>query len=291
MKVNLKGIMPSISAQDSAHTHHVLDYYAECWLSRFSDGHNPKSKAMHLGYFTTDGLSNDDAKLKTNQLIAEILGISKNEYATIVDLGCGIGGTCIYLAQRFSNSAFTGVNISKEQLKFAEHLRSSEGLTEERIQLELADYAKTSLKSSSSNYVFALESLCHAQSKESVYAEVHRILADKGVFLFVDYFEIRVPDNREEEDLLNIFRNGWAVSQYIRDHKQQLLSTGFHSITEQSLVDHVKPGIDISYETAIRKLEKNESTDLVRNHLLACKALKQLVDLELIDYRYVRCVK
>ncbi len=267
----------------------LLKYYDECWLERFEKGHNPKSLAMHLGYFTEESMDNDAAKVNTNKFLAEHLGIKNDTKASLADFGCGIGGTCIYLAKNYPNLRISGINISSTQVDFANRIKEQNNINGQ-IEYLISDYSKTNLADSSLDYVIAVESICHAVDKQKVYSEAYRVLKPGGRFVFMDYFEEREANTPEELEWLSDFRKGWAIIEYIRNHGELLSQVDFSHITQTSLLDKVGPGILNSYTKAVAKLGDN-SSETFNNHLKACVALKELTDRGIIDYKIITAQK
>jgi cyclopropane fatty-acyl-phospholipid synthase-like methyltransferase len=265
----------------------VIRYYNSCWLERFEKGHNPISRAMHLGHFVHPQMDNDEAKLHANRFLAESVQIPEHTEVAIADLGCGVGGTCFYLAKTYAKATVHGVNISPDQVAFANRLRELNGL-DDRVRFFVSDYSSSLLDTGSYDYVFGVESICHAIDKGKVYEEAFRLLRPGGVFAMMDYTEEREPYSDEEKGLLEDFRIGWAIETYIQDHLSALSSVGFREVSESSILKNVIPGIDHSYQKALRNLSLDQDEDSdVRNHLKACIALKPLSEAGLIDYKLI----
>ncbi len=270
----------------------IIEYYNQCWLTRFEAGHNPLSLAMHMGYFDEPRMDNDHAKLNANKFLTSYIAIPHTGNCTIADLGCGVGGTCLYLAENFPDAHIAGVNISAKQIEFANALKNGKN-REYKVTYHVADYAATGLPAGTFDFVMGIESICHAPYKLKVYSEAYRLLKPGGCFAFMDYFEVKSPITPLQERLLTDFRKGWAVDAYITNADTELQQIGFKSVKGQSIVAKVQPGIEYSYKKAIQALSKvsYNTQPVFYNHLKACIALKELVDDNLIDYRVVQAIK
>ncbi len=268
------------------HRQKVINYYSECWLNRFKEGHNPKSRAMHLGYFDNGSTDNDDAKNKMNELLAAKIGLAGQSDWQLVDAGCGVGGTCVYLAKNFPGVKITGINIASDQIEFAEREVRLAGLTG-AVNFISSDYTNTPLATSSVNVVYAVESLCHASDKAEFFAEAMRILQPGGKVIMLDYV-LTMPEaslSPANAALLHNFKEGWSVKDYIENPPQYLTQAGFTAIENSSIIDKVFPGIKQSYDKAEAILDRNEPVSAnMKKHLLACYALKKLVEDNVIDY-------
>lgn len=288
---------PSIDADASKNREDVLRYYDTCWLNRFRDGHNPKSFAMHFGIFDRENADNDEAKLETNRFIARQLCLNAHDKGSLVDLGCGIGGTCLYMAKNFPLLDVIGVNLSATQLSFAQRLMADNGV-DQRVILREEDYCHTGLKAGAASHAYAVESLWHATDKGALFSEAYRILSNDGHFLVIDYFQLRPTSSPEEENMLRTFNIGWGayepgtgpIAAHAYDHEQHMRSIGFKEVRTESLLASVMPGIVNSYHKALRKME-GELTDDLKRHYEACVALKLLADRGLVGYGMIKAVK
>lgn len=275
-------------------TDDVIEYYNSCWLNRFSEGHNPTSYAMHFGLFRNEDDDNDKAKIQTNQLLAEALGIPFNEACSVADMGCGVGGTCMFLAERHKLAKIHGINISEPQLQYARGIISAKNL-DGQVEFRQRDYRDTGLLAASMDYAFALESLWHAEVKIHVFNEANRILRSGGVFVVIDYFQTAEAKSETQQKNLKLFNNGWGAYElgtgpiltYNEDYENELLQVGFKDVKSESLLSFVHRGIIKSYEKAIVKIEEDHCSGNLLKHYQACIALKELVDNNLMDYRIV----
>jgi len=276
----------------TTHIENVLNYYNDCWLTRFEQGHNPISHAMHMGYFENGISNNDEAKQRMNMFLASQLGLEGNSPKTVVDAGCGIGSSVLYLAENFSNIEIKAINISESQIGLAKSFYAAD-LTRSSIEFLCTDYCDTSLPDESADVVYALESLCHASKKELFFAEANRILKKGGRLIIIDYTNSGSSDNNNCRALLNEFSEGWAVNEYLVYNEEVIKKTGFTKIDKSSLLQYVKRGIDYSSAKALKKLSDpdNRLTSAFTRHLKACIALKKLVELNGIDYSMIKCFK
>src|SRR3989338_4945972 len=80
-------------------------YWAEIW-----------GEHIHDGYYLTGKESKEEAQENLIRLLAEKANIQKG--SKILDVGCGIGGTSIYLAKNFSAHT-TGITLSPVQVEMA----------------------------------------------------------------------------------------------------------------------------------------------------------------------------
>ena len=275
----------------------VLNYYDTCWLNRFADGHNPKSFAMHFGIFQNGETDNDAAKLETNKYLANALDIKADEASVVIDMGCGIGGTCLYLGQSYPKARITGVNISATQLAVAQRLIEENDLSD-RVNFTTQDYCNTDLENNLASQAFAVESLWHASDKRAVFKEACRLLQKDGVFVVIDYFQTREVETEEEIRLLREFNIGWGayedgtgpVKNFDYNFLSDMKEIGFSTTEFESLLSKVKKGIENSNVKALKNLSDGVESDDLERHYKACVALNILTDRGIVDYGIIKAV-
>jgi tocopherol O-methyltransferase len=271
-----------MSEKSNTTQQHVIDYYKECWLKRFETGHNPDSLAMHLGYFSNSEEDNDKAKLNMNRFVAHTLGLKPDDSRIVVDAGCGVGGTLIYLQRHYPALKLIGVNISEEQLNFAKSKADPNG----NISFVNADYTRTGLPSGYADAVYAVESVCHAQSKSDFFDEAYRLLKPGGLLIVLDYAQKAEPQDVLTQEQLRNFEVGWAVPQYLVNADLAIANSGFELVSVTNLNEKVLPGILKSYAGAKHKMAtlNGHAHELERRHFKACIALKELVEKHIVEY-------
>ena len=276
----------------------VMVYYDTCWLNRFAQGHNPESCAMHFGIFENDQTDNDAAKLETNRFLVRSLEISNEAGVSIVDLGCGIGGTCLFVGREFPNATVTGVNISPTQLEVANKLIKTHGI-DNRVSFVQGDFMHTGLTPASMTHAFAVESLWHASDKSAVFSEAFRLLKEDGKFAVIDYFQTKEVETEQDKELLHAFNIGWGayedgtgpVKSFEYDHEDDMFRIGFKQVQTVSLLEKVMKGIVNSFDKAERKIEEGQLSENLVRHYNACVALKHLADKGIIDYGIILAKK
>jgi cyclopropane-fatty-acyl-phospholipid synthase len=87
-------------------------------------------------YFEREGQSLEEAQLAKKRHLAAKLLI--DERHSVIDIGCGFGGTALYLAQ-IAGARATGVTLSEEQFDVASRRAAEAGLAE-RAAFRLQDY-------------------------------------------------------------------------------------------------------------------------------------------------------
>ncbi len=141
---------------------------------------------MHHGYYGADGTQKKDRRQAQIDLIEELLKWSGVQQAeNILDVGCGIGGSSVYLAEKFHARA-TGITLSPMQVKRATERAHSFGLTA-RTSFQVADAQAMPFADNSFDLVWSLESGEHMPDKTKFIQECYRVLKPGGTLIMVTW--------------------------------------------------------------------------------------------------------
>lgn len=164
---------------------------------------------MHHGFYGVDGREEKDRKQAQIDLIEEILSWSGVEQAeNILDVGCGIGGSSLYLAAKLGAKA-TGITLSPVQAKRANQRARELGFAA-RTNFQVADAQEMPFADNSYDLVWSLESGEHMPDKTKFIQECYRVLKPGGKLIVVTWCHRptdRLPLTAEEEKhLAEIYR-------------------------------------------------------------------------------------
>ncbi len=102
---------------------------------------------------------------------------------TIVDVGCGRGGACSYLARHHSPGAVIGVDICAGNLEFCRRVHSFPRVKFLNANAECLPFDEDSI-----DVVINIESCHRYPNKDRFLNEVRRVLKPQGVFCHTDTF-------------------------------------------------------------------------------------------------------
>jgi len=108
------------------------------------------------------------------QLVGDVRG------KRVLEIGCGGGQCAIAFAKR--GAIATGVDLSDEQIAFARRLAKAEGVQVAFLQRSMEDLSP--VPSHSQEVVFSAYALPYLQTWDRCLAEVRRVLAPAGLFVF-----------------------------------------------------------------------------------------------------------
>ncbi len=192
-----------------------------------------KSKGVHFGLWYPETKTFHQSITNTNKKIAEHVHGGANY--SILDAGCGVGGTSLFLAEKFGCQV-TGITISKAQYGLALE-NAKESQLEHLVHFDLGDYSKTGYEDNSFDMVFGLESFCHTANKADVYQEAFRILKPGGKLVMLDYFKTEKGQEPIHQATLQKWLSCWAISDIdtMQDTMNKFVALGFGEVNQESL--------------------------------------------------------
>ena len=160
------------------------------------------------------GLSDNESYSPSDLLApAKIVSNAISEYApnNILELATGRGATSLYLAQKYPDKKFVGIDISPTQLEQAENRVKKA----KNYSVTLRDYHDlSSFPTESFDLVFIIEALCYTQDKERVLQEARRILSPKGHFIIIDGYMKDKKLLPDEQLAIDLAGRGMAVGKF-----------------------------------------------------------------------------
>ena len=116
--------------------------------------------------------------------LAELGSISED--CRVLDVGCGIGGSARFLAQKFSCHV-TGIDLTTDYVQAADRLTHLTGL-ENRCTFVSGDATRLPFNDSDFDIVWTEHAQMNISNKSAFYKEIARVLKPSGRFLFYDVF-------------------------------------------------------------------------------------------------------
>ncbi|PSS11874.1 Tocopherol O-methyltransferase [Actinidia chinensis var. chinensis] len=104
---------------------------------------------------------------------------------SIVDVGCGIGGSSRYLARKF-DAQCQGITLSPVQAQRAEALAASQGLAD-KVSFQVADALNQPFPDAQFDLVWSMESGEHMPDKEKFVNELARVAAPGATIIIVTW--------------------------------------------------------------------------------------------------------
>ena len=197
-----------------------------------------KSLSLHYGYWDASTKNFHEALLNINKILAAKAAISKND--KVLDAGCGIGGSSLWLAKNIGCSV-TGISLSGKQIKKANVLASREEVGH-LAKFEQKDFTNTGFPDESFDVIWAIESVCHAYDKSAFLKEAIRLLKKDGRLIMADFFKKEKLDNKDAKKMQQ-WAHGWAVEDFStkEEFEKQLEDAGFSNIKTDNATKAIIP--------------------------------------------------
>jgi cyclopropane fatty-acyl-phospholipid synthase-like methyltransferase len=164
----------------------------------------------------------------------------------VLDIGCGVGGTLLYLATRVGAEA-TGITLSKAQERIGNQLLRERGCPE-RCRIVAGDFldpAAPELLGGPFELALAVEAYLHMPDPAAFFRSAARVTARGGSLLLCDDF-VSLGAERQPRTarLLRRFRRGWHARGLSspEESRRYAEEAGFSLAAEEDLTPYLELG-------------------------------------------------
>ncbi len=203
-----------------------------------------KSSSLHYGYWDAATKNFHEALLNINAILSKKININKEDI--VLDAGCGIGGSSVWLAKNIGCNV-TGISLSNKQVNTANQ-RATKNEVENLATFYQKDFTQTGFTNESFSVVWAIESVCHAQDKSQFINEAFRLLNKSGRLVLADFFKKENLQGKDAEQI-KLWANGWAVPDFstVEQFETQLQQAGFINIKIEDASQNIWPSVKRLY--------------------------------------------
>lgn len=147
---------------------------------------------MHHGFYESgEAASMADHRRAQIRMIEEALAFAavpddpEKKPKTVVDVGCGIGGSSRYLAKKYGAQC-KGITLSPVQAERGNALAAAQGLSDQ-VSLQVADALEQPFPDGQFDLVWSMESGEHMPDKSKFVSELARVAAPGGTIIIVTW--------------------------------------------------------------------------------------------------------
>lgn len=215
---------------------------------------------MHHGYYGRNGNYKLDRRQAQIELIEELLLWANlddhHPPQNIIDVGCGIGGSTIYLAEKLGSNA-TGITLSPVQASRAQERAAAANLSD-RLNFAVANALAMPFEDNTFDLVWSLESGEHMPNKAKFLAECYRVLKPGGKIILATWCHRETNSvagdltPREIAHLKEIYRVyclPYVIS--LSEYREIMTDCGFQKMITDDWSIAVEPFWDVVIDSAI----------------------------------------
>ena len=220
----------------------VKNYYDNNtkWFLRF--GQKAQVTNIHQALWPEEVNHPKEAFNYVNELIYQHLVESPTLIKNVLDLGCGLGSSLIYLAHRIpEETQLNGVTIStRQQIQATKTLQDLD--LNHRCQIYEASFLQLPPQIQRIDFAYAIEAFVHASDARRFFQEVARVLSPGGQLIIIDDFvNEKGKTNPKADRYLQIFRKGWMLGSLLSIEEIQAIAQeeGFLMANNQNLTPYL----------------------------------------------------
>lgn len=213
---------------------------------------------MHHGYYGKGGNYKSERRQAQIDLIEELLvwaDCQEDAPKNIIDVGCGIGGSTLYLAQKFGATA-TGITLSPIQASRAKERAIAANL-ENKVQFQVANALDMPFADNSFDLVWSLESGEHMPDKTKFIQECYRVLQPGGKLILATWCHretnslagnLTTDEIKHLKEIYRVYCLPYVIS--LSEYRSIALECGFENLRSDDWSMAVAPFWDIVIDSA-----------------------------------------
>jgi tocopherol O-methyltransferase len=197
---------------------------------------------LHHGYWVRGDESKETAQIQLIEHLAQLADIKVG--SRILDIGCGFGGSSLYLAKKYGASA-TGITISPVQVKMAEEAAAKKNLDASFLLMDAEDMQFAQ----AFDLLWSVESISHYQDPQKFFASAVKFLKPGGCFALTDWFHKENLSPAEKKEFIEPIEEGMMVELCGMDaYCHFLASSGLHVVHRQDLTRNCAKSWDLGLD-------------------------------------------
>ncbi|MBS1840532.1 MAG: class I SAM-dependent methyltransferase [Acidobacteria bacterium] len=218
------------------HYDFVSPYYQSLW-----------GEHIHHGFWIRGDESKEVAQL---QLVEHLATLAKVQIGSaILDIGCGFGGSSIYLAQKYKARAI-GITISPVQVEMA---RKAAGAAQLDAQFHLMDAEALNFQQQF-DLLWSVESISHYHDRRGFFTNAVKFLKPGGVFALTDWFKKEGLSAAQERKFIEPIERGMFIELETMDnYESYLVASGLQIVHRQDLSSQCAKSWDLALEVIRKK--------------------------------------
>lgn len=175
------------------------------------------------------------------QELEQLMHLGPDSTDTILDAGCGRGGTMIYLLREYPLINVYGINLTDYQTEFVKKLLAKEQFID-RAHVRRANYLTQPYQDSTFDQIYLSEVTQYAYDLSSLFQECARTLRSDGYLNILTWcYDPSKPD-AELREIIEPINDHYASTMHpYPSYQENLVQTGFDEIEIQDVSDRLIP--------------------------------------------------
>jgi tocopherol O-methyltransferase len=252
-------VQPSVANPRANEKHKIIEhydvvspYYYSLW-----------GEHIHHGYWIRGDESKETAQIQLIDHLAELANIKTG--SRILDIGCGFGGSSLYLAKKY-RASITGITISPVQVQMAREAAAKTNLDASFFLMDAEDMQF----SQQFDLLWSVESISHYYDPRKFFASAVKFLKPGGCFALTDWFQKENLSPAEKKIFIHPIEKGMMVElRGMNDYSDFLVSIDLHIVHRQDLTLNCAKswdlGLDIIKDKKVWMVAAKHGAEFVRN--------------------------
>jgi len=175
---------------------------------------------IHHGYWIRDDETREAAQIQLIDHLAKIAEIRPG--SKILDVGCGMGGSSIYLAKNYEADA-AGITISPVQVEMATESAAKQNVKAKFMLMDADAMSFDELF----DVVWSVESISHYHDRERFFSSAAQLLKPDGTMAIIDWFKKANLDAAGYKRFIRPIEKGMLIElETMQDYEQQIKANG-----------------------------------------------------------------
>jgi tocopherol O-methyltransferase len=231
-------------------------------------------KHIHHGYWIHGDESKETAQIQLIEHLWRLANVKPG--CRVLDIGCGFGGSSLFLAGRYGVSA-TGVTISSVQVEMANRDAQKQNLDAKFLLMD----AEALHFSEPFDLLWSVESISHYQDIPKFFSSAAKLLKPGGTFALTDWFRKENPTPAEKKKFIDPIDKGMFVElRGMNDYSDFLKASGLQIAHREVLTPNCAKtwdlGLDIIKDKAFWALAAELGTEFI-TYLKAFQAVRNAI--------------
>lgn len=197
---------------------------------------------IHHGYWIRGDESKETAQIQMIEHLAQLAGMKTG--MRLLDIGCGFGGTSVYLAQKYGARA-TGITISPVQVQMAKDAAIKAKVDANFLLMDAEDmrFAEPF------DLLWSVESISHYHDPKRFFAAAAKLLKPGGCFAVTDWFQKENLSAADRKKFIEPIEKGMMVElRGMNAYGEFLAASGFEVVYREDMTLKCAKSWDIALD-------------------------------------------